>query len=109
MSNSGADEARRRCARHRLAVDRDQLEHPGHCIDLRIGLLDQCGRPDIGEERLTEGLAFLAAELGITAPAAPAPVADARLLALCDAEVEDAAREAYQRDYVGYGFGRWRA
>ena len=63
----------------------------------------------IREERLTEGLAFLAAELGIIAPAAPALVVDARLLALCDAEVEDAAREAYQRDYVGYGFGRWRA
>lgn len=63
------------------------------------------------EERLAEGLAFLAAELGLDAPP-PLSQEDAPLAAdlarLYDREIEDAARDAYQRDYQGFGFGRWR-
>jgi len=61
------------------------------------------------EERLAEGLAWLAAELGV--PAAPllaAPEAAPHpLTAIYDAEIEAAARDAYQRDYMGFGFGTW--
>ncbi|MEH7830152.1 hypothetical protein [Gemmobacter denitrificans] len=65
--------------------------------------------PDIvvREERLAEGLAFAAAELGLSA-LAPARADFSALAAIWDTELEDAARDAYQRDYIGYGFGRWR-
>jgi hypothetical protein len=62
------------------------------------------------EDRLAEGLAFLAAEVGV-APQQVVPMADTGphpLAALYDAEVEAAAREAYARDYLGFGFGPWR-
>ena len=63
------------------------------------------------EERLAEGLAFLAAEVGQTAP--PVPKAKDHgflpLARIYDAEVESAARDAYARDYVAFGFGDWRA
>jgi hypothetical protein len=63
------------------------------------------------EDRLTEGLAFLAAELGLSAPA-PVSQEDAALAAdlalINDPEIEEAARDAYQRDYHGFSFGRWR-
>lgn len=67
--------------------------------------------PDIvlREERLADGLVFLASELGVNPPAftalpesAPHPLA-----AIYDAEIEDAVRDAYQRDYMGFGFKRW--
>jgi LPS sulfotransferase NodH len=63
----------------------------------------------IREDRLDEGLAFLAAETGVAPPrpAAPDP-AIAALLAIHDDSLEDAAAEAYARDYLGFGFGRWR-
>jgi hypothetical protein len=66
--------------------------------------------PDIliREARLAEGIAFLAAETGQTLPPAPAIMPDDTLAALYDREVEDAAREAYQRDYFGFGFTDWR-
>lgn len=61
------------------------------------------------EERLAEGLAFLAADLGLPAPEfrplasdLPLPLAD-----IWTAEVEEAARDAYQRDYLGFGFAKW--
>ncbi|MGB8812411.1 MAG: nodulation protein NodH [Paracoccaceae bacterium] len=61
------------------------------------------------EDRLAEGLAYLAAEVGGNCPAftpqdEPAPHP---LSAIYDAQVEDAVRDAYQRDYMGLGFGRW--
>lgn len=63
------------------------------------------------EDRLAEGLAFLASDLGLGA-AAPVPQEDAALAAdlarIHDREIEEAARDAYQRDYQGFGFGRWR-
>ena len=64
----------------------------------------------IREDRLAEGLAFLAAEVGVTPPPTPAPDPAAPLLtAICDDAVEDAGVEAYARDYMGFGFGRWQA
>lgn len=62
------------------------------------------------EDRLETGLAFLAAELGVACPAlsnVQDPSADL-LAGIYDAELEDAAQEAYSRDYLGYGFGPWR-
>lgn len=58
------------------------------------------------EDTLSEGLAFLAAELGVAAPSVTPErdEADAALDAIRDGEVEDAARDAYQRDYMGFGF-----
>jgi hypothetical protein len=63
----------------------------------------------IREDRLTEGLAFLAAETGVTPPVRPTPdPAEAALLSIHDERLEEAAAEAYARDYLGFGFGRWR-
>ncbi len=58
------------------------------------------------EETLVEGLAFVAAELGIAAPriVADPDDCDAALDAIRDGELEEAARDAYQRDYMGFGF-----
>lgn len=62
----------------------------------------------IREDRLAEGLAYLAAEIG--AKAAPTPQdhgATEALEAIWEPALEDAAQEAYARDYTGFGFGRW--
>jgi len=62
------------------------------------------------EDRLEAGLAFLAAELGVACPALPNvqdPSTDL-LARIYDATLEDAARDAYSRDYLGSGFGAWR-
>lgn len=57
------------------------------------------------EDRLGEGLAFLCAEAGVQCPPLPDPAHDEGPLAeLLNDEVTEAAREAYQRDYVGFGF-----
>jgi hypothetical protein len=54
------------------------------------------------EERLAEGLRFLCDEAGIACP----PLPDLRQpTATRDAELEEAARDAYARDYVGLGLG----
>ena len=61
------------------------------------------------EDRIAEGLALLAADLGISAPTAAIDrAAEAPLLAIHDTQLEAAAADAYQRDYMGFGFGRWR-
>ncbi len=62
------------------------------------------------EEQLAEGLARLAADVGVTAAApqiapAEAPIA---LGEIYDAELEALARAAYPRDYLMLGFGDWR-
>ena len=63
----------------------------------------------IREDRLAEGLSWLAAEIGVKA--APAPQdqdAVEALEAVWTPALEDAAQDAYARDYMGFGFGRWR-
>ncbi len=63
----------------------------------------------IREDRLGEGLAFLADEVGVTSPFAPPPDPAAQALsAICDDAVEAAGADAYARDYMGFGFGRWQ-
>ena len=69
--------------------------------------------PDVvlREDRLDEGLAFVAAEAGH--PGAPPPPGDdphpLGLAAIHDVALEEAAEAAYPRDYLGFGFGRWKA
>ncbi len=60
------------------------------------------------EERLAEGLANLAAHLGIAAPVISPDPAEAALLSIWDDTLESAAADAYARDYMGFGFTRWR-
>lgn len=62
------------------------------------------------EDSLPVGLGFLAMELGTDCPSLPnLPDPSHDLLAqIYDGELEAAAREAYNRDYMGYGFGDWR-
>ncbi len=59
------------------------------------------------EDRLAEGLASLAIEAGIKAPLTSPDPAEAALLSIWDETLEAAAAEAYQRDYMGFGFTRW--
>lgn len=64
------------------------------------------------EERLAEGLAFLAAETGLPTPPAPPNHEDRGphpLAAIWGDDLEQAARDAYGRDYAAFGFGRWKA
>ncbi|WGV15093.1 nodulation protein NodH [Fuscovulum ytuae] len=58
------------------------------------------------EDRLAEGMAYLAAELGLPAPPPlpPQDPEDALLDTIRDGELEEAARDAYTRDYQGLGF-----
>lgn len=58
------------------------------------------------EETLTEGLAFLCGEVGLPLPdlRPQRDDTDAMLDAIRDAELEEAARDAYQRDYLAFGF-----
>jgi LPS sulfotransferase NodH len=63
------------------------------------------------EERLAQGLAFAAAEAGLTSP----PLVEDghqddadRLVRIHDADLEAAAEAAYPRDYLGFGFGPWK-
>jgi LPS sulfotransferase NodH len=64
----------------------------------------------IREDRLAQGLAHLAAEVGVVAPTAfPSDPAADRLAAIHDDSLEEAAEQAYARDYMGFGFSRWRA
>lgn len=59
--------------------------------------------------RLAEGLGFLAGEIGLKAPAfqEAADPDQARLASIYDEDIEVAAREAYLRDYIGFGFADW--
>lgn len=61
------------------------------------------------EDRLAEGLAHLATEVGVAAPGLMRDPAEAALGSIWDESLETAAAEAYQRDYMGFGFSRWRA
>lgn len=67
----------------------------------------------IREERLAEGLQGLARDLGLPAPdpgplAAGDTAASAALQAIWAPELEEAAEDAWPRDYMGFGFGRWQ-
>jgi hypothetical protein len=63
------------------------------------------------EDRLAEGLDWLCAELGLPPQALPAPAPEGpfALGAIYGADLEAAAREAYGRDYLGFGFSDWAA
>lgn len=60
------------------------------------------------EDRLSEGLSALATEAGVTPPHISPDPAEAALAAIWDETLESAAAEAYGRDYMGFGFTRWR-
>lgn len=60
------------------------------------------------EDRLADGLAALAAEAGVPPPVTVPDPAEAALLSIWDESLEAAAAEAYQRDYMGFGFTRWK-
>ena len=63
------------------------------------------------EDRMAEGLAFLAAELALE-DAPPAPQDHAAMAALEEVwqpSLEDVAQDAYARDYMGFGFGPWKS
>jgi len=71
------------------------------------------GMPDmiLREDRLRGDLAMLAGQLGRTSMPEPEPLTDpyaAKLATIYDRELEDAARDACQRDYLAFGFGDWR-
>ncbi len=72
----------------------------------------QVQTPDLvlREDRLTSGLNWLAQEVGMVPPTfvAAGVTAPHALADVCDDDVEVAVREAYQRDYVAFGFDRWR-
>ncbi|SLN10554.1 Sulfotransferase family protein [Aquimixticola soesokkakensis] len=73
----------------------------------------QFSQPDtlIREEEMAQDLAYLAKRAGISAaPAVGQAEEDApfSLEEVYSDEVEQAVKAAYQRDYLMYGFGRWR-
>ncbi len=59
------------------------------------------------EDRLAEGLEFIAKEVGVSCPFVPSADTSA-LAAIYGPDLEAAARDAYARDYVGFGFGDWQ-
>lgn len=72
--------------------------------------LAQLTGPDhvLREERLAEGLDFLARETGLAPSAPPVVAPDDLLAAIHDRSLDEAAREAYGRDYAQFGFADWR-
>ena len=73
----------------------------------------QFAMPDMiaREDRLAEDLAHLAAAVGREAPPLPGPGPQTAPFALAEVmteEIEALLREAYQRDYVAFGFGGWQ-
>lgn len=62
------------------------------------------------DDRLGDGLAQLAVEVGLEAPTLPESVPDQpfTLEDIYDDEIEAAVRGAYQRDYMMFGFGPWK-
>ncbi len=63
------------------------------------------------EVALKEDLEYLAQKIGMNSPELKADVVTApiQLIDIYDANVEVAVRAAYQRDYMMFGFGPWRA
>ncbi|MCT2541056.1 nodulation protein NodH [Sedimentimonas flavescens] len=76
--------------------------------------ISQIGAPDLlaREDRLAEDLTYLAGAAGLEIPAFTASDPDSGPVKLADIwqpEMEKAAREAYPRDFLQFGFGDWRA
>lgn len=74
----------------------------------------QFAMPDmlLREDRLRGDFAMIAGQMGRTSMPEPDAETDphgARLAAIYDAEVETAAQNACQRDYVAFGFSEWRS
>ncbi|SFJ60643.1 sulfotransferase family 2 domain-containing protein [Celeribacter neptunius] len=63
----------------------------------------------IREESLAADMAYLSKGLGLKSPklAAEAPETPVALAEIYDAEVEEAVKAAYQRDYMMFGFKPW--
>ncbi len=69
----------------------------------------QIQAPDLilREDRMEQGLVYLAAEVGVAPqPFCPRPVPSS-LFDIYDAEIEAAVQSAYKRDYQGFGFVPW--
>ena len=69
----------------------------------------QFAPPDLiaREETLADALAQLVGSLGLAMPDLAPDAPQAALAEIYDEEVEKAARAAYPRDYLVFGFGRW--
>ena len=69
----------------------------------------QFAPPDLiaREETLADALAQLVGALGLAMPDLAPDAPQAALAEIYDEEVEKAARAAYPRDYLVFGFGRW--
>lgn len=99
-------------ARHLLA-GRTELHTPAPLAS-QLAILQGFGQmqaPDhiLREDRLHEGLAFVASQAGLTAHDLPPEPKSAShpLGALYGPDLEQAARAAYGRDYEAFGFGPW--
>lgn len=74
--------------------------------------MSQFTPPDmiLREDRLVDDLAIMCLQVGIDEPVPLAPVTDPHgraLAAIMDDELQALARDAYLRDFVSFGFGRW--
>lgn len=99
-------------SRHLLA-GRTELRTPAQLASQLASLqgFAQLQSPDhiLREDRLKEGLSFVLAQAGITGHDLPADPETARhpLSEIYGADLEDAARAAYGRDYEAFGFSDW--
>ena len=76
--------------------------------------MTQFGLPDmiLREDNLRTDFAMLAGQLGLTTMPEPASETDqyaSRLAAIYGADLEKAARDAYNRDYLAFGFEDWKS
>ena len=97
-----------------LHAGRTELRTPPHLATqlATVTGFAQLQAPDhlLREERLAEGLAFLCAEVGVVMKAITKADAkeDFPLAEIYGPELETAARDAYGKDYVAFGYGDWR-
>lgn len=63
----------------------------------------------IREADLEDELSYLAGQVGVASPPLPGPAPDTpfALSDIYDADIETLARDAYQRDYMMFGFQNW--
>lgn len=73
----------------------------------------QFALPDalLREDEMEAGLARLAGDMGLNAPPLPPTLAEGpfTLAEIHGDQIEAAVQDAYSRDYMGFGFGPWRA